>query len=192
MRKGLTIIEVMIATGISVLLLAAVMMSSMQMQAMFYTTDVTSNLQTQGRLALNRLAADLRRTDAQDIITPQAHQISITQNSPVGGTDTITYQLPQDTSPIDGEPDIDANGNIIWSGTDIMVRVDTSERRVVRSEAGVATSLASNVEKINFIDHSIDGSILLDNLKITLELSKVTPAGRTVTVESTMIVDLRN
>ena len=192
MRRSFTIVEAMIAVGISVILLGAVTMSVTQMQRMFDTTDITSDLQTMSRLTLRRLAGDLRRGDARDQLTPQAHQISITQNSPVANTDILTFRLPRDTSPIDGEPDIDANGNVIWDSTDIIIRVNAAERRLLREYAGVATTLVSNVERINFVDYTIDGSISLDNLKIILELSKTAPSGRTITVESTMIVDLRN
>src|SRR4030042_758052 len=100
------------------------------------------------------------------------------------GTDSIPYHLPQDTSPQDGQPDVDANGNLIWGAPVISVSVDTDTRQLMRNEAGAVTILANNVERLNCLDHTIDAGLSLNTVKLVLELNKITAAGRAVSIES--------
>ncbi len=182
----------MIVAGVSLILLGIVSIALVQMKAIFYATDTTADLQASARHALKRLGYDLRRADARDPLNPQGHQVQIFQNSPEAGTDSITYHLPRDTSPQDGEPDVDANGNLIWDATAISVSVDTDTRQLMRNEAGAVTILANNVERLNCLDHTIDAGLSLDTVKLVLELNKITAAGRAVSIESTVLLDLRN
>ena len=191
-HKSFTLVEVFIVMGISVILVAIVLTAMMQMQAIFTATDISSNLQTNGRLAMRRLAADFRRVDASDTVTPLWYQIAITQDSPVSGSDSITYYLPQDTTPLDGTPDTDANGDLIWSSTNISVSLDTNTSQLIRNTGGTEIVLANNVESVNFIDHTIDSTLPLDNLRVSLALKKTDAKGRDVNVDLTSIVDMRN
>ena len=180
---GFTLIEALVVSVILLILIGLLTASGMGVYSIFETSDISVMLQADARSAMNRVILDLVKTSTG--------QISITQNAPFAGSDTITYYLPADSDE-DGIPDLDNQGNIIW-GDAVMFRLDPAgTNMLLRETGGNMETLASNVKKINFVDHNINSSLYLDELNIFLELEKTTPKGRTYNTPVTSIVNMRN
>lgn len=182
-ESGFSLIEALVVSVILLILIGLLTASGMGVFSIFETSDISVMLQADARSAMNRMILDLVKTSSG--------QVSITQDAPFLGSDTITYYLPTDANG-DGIPDLDNQGNIIW-GDAIMFRLDPAVTDMLRRETGASVeTLASNVKKINFIDHNINSSLYLDELNIFLELEKTTSKGRTYNTAVTSIVNMRN
>jgi len=193
MKKiSLTLVEVMISTIVTIILFMVLIMSFGQARTIFSFSDVSITLQAEERIAMNRIIAEVRMADSKDILSPQWFQIQITQDLPQAGTDTLVYHLPRDSSPEDGVPDLDSNGNMIWDPNSITLNLDPVKKQLIRDDGTTQIILLNNVKKINFIDYTIDAGLALDNLKIILELEKIDLGNRAVNKVTTAIVNLRN
>ena len=120
------------------------------MQSIFWITDISATLQSNARSGLHKLGLDLRKASPRPLLPtlPQPFQISITQNSPVSGSDSITFCLTSDS---DGDqvPDV-ANGAIVWdTDNPITISLDPVNEQLLRQVPTAADTkvLANNVRE---------------------------------------------
>jgi len=92
--KGFTLMEVMIAIGVSVLLFFILAQFYDLSQKIYYTTDAKAEITQNGRVILDRLVRELRQTP--DIITDIPETITESTPSP----DEIIFQDGHDTDQI--------------------------------------------------------------------------------------------
>ena len=181
-RKGFTLAEVLMVAIITAILMGVMLAAVVQSHSIIETTNTLTLLRQEKRLAVSKLSNELRGTSLSEI--------TITQNSPASGTDTITYHLPADADH-DGVPDLSSSVNIVW-GTDITIELDPSSHELKRTKDGNVTVLARYVKSVRFLDHSLQPSLYLDELKVTLEMEKTSYQGRVYDISSTFIVYMRN
>ena len=183
-RKGFTLFETLLVSGILVILLAALMLASTEMRGLFYASDVLATFQHEARLAINSMATDIRRTSLS--------QITITQDYPVAGTDRLQFYLPADSDK-DGVPDMSA-GSLVWDPNVVTIEAEVvgTEMRLIRTQGADTEVLADNLKSITFIDNSINSSLFIDEVNIILELEKTAGTGKTFSISLTSIVNLRN
>ncbi|HDZ76773.1 MAG TPA: type II secretion system protein [Candidatus Omnitrophica bacterium] len=183
-NKAFTLVETLMASVLMLILVGVLTLAFFQANSIFYETDILADLQADARLAIDKMAVDLRRTSLSYID-------SIIQDSPVAGTDIIDYYLPDDSSPKDGIPDLDNNGDIIWDSVN-KIRIDTVTGQLRMINNGVVTVLANNVKKVNFFNQPRDSSLYLNELRVVLELEKTAPNNRTYNTTFTSIINMRN
>lgn len=172
----------MIVTVILVVMVGILSVAIIQVRSVFESSDLQANLQAYSRTAISNLAADLRRTNNS--------QISITQNSPGPGTDSITIHLPAD-SDANGMPDL-VSDVLQWDSTDIIFSVDTGSHQLIKTINSASSVLANNVKSIRFFDHAIDNNLNLNELRAVLELEKANKEGRVYNLISTSLINMRN
>ena len=191
-RKGFTLAEVLIVAIIISILMGVMLAAVIQSHAIIETTNTLTLLRQEKRLAVSKLSNELRNTslkDCQEYTSPceEGRCITITQDSPASGTDKIEYCLPAD-SDHDGVPDLSSDCKITWC-TKHTIELDTSSHELKRNNV---TVLARYVKNIRFLDHSLQPSLYLNELKVTLEMEKTSYQGRVYNISSTFIIYVRN
>ncbi|MGB2661921.1 MAG: prepilin-type N-terminal cleavage/methylation domain-containing protein [Candidatus Omnitrophota bacterium] len=183
-RKGFTLLEILLVSGILVILLAALMVASTEMRGIFYVSDVLATFQHEARLAVNSMTIDIKRTSLS--------QVTITQNYPAAGTDRLQFYLPADSDE-DGEPDM-SSGSLVWDPNVVTIEGEVvgTEMRLIRTQDADTEVLADNLKSITFIDNNIDSSLYMDEMNFILELEKTSGTGKTLRVVFTSVVNMRN
>ncbi len=182
-KKAFTLAEVLIVAIIISILMGVMLAAVIQSHAIIETTNTLTLLRQEKRLAVSKLSNELRNTSLSEI--------TITQDSPASGTDKIEYYLPAD-SDHDGVPDL-SSGDIVWdTANHITIELDTSSHELKRTEGSNVTVLARYVKSIRFLDHSLQSSLYLNELKVTLEMEKTSYQGRVYNISSTFTVYMRN
>lgn len=181
-KKGFSLVEVLVVMVMTSLLVGVLFTILLQGHAMFRTSGITASISNNARQAITLVSSELKRTSAS--------QISITQNMPAAGTDKIVYHLPA----LDGsnEPLVTA-GTLQWNPNDIEIMIDPGNPgRLIRIDATGTYTLANNVKTIRFIDRSIQSSLYMDELKIILEMEKISADKRVHTMTTTSVLNMRN
>ncbi len=187
-NKGFTLVEIMIVVALAVILVGVLITAMIETRDIFNVTTTSATVEENTRTAIARLTQELMTTDKDKISI--ARDVC-TNGSACPGTDTITYVLPKYSS---GTPVLTSDGEVDWD-TDNPVKVglnSSDAAQLIRIQGGESVVLANNVKKINFVDHNLDSSLYLDELKVTIEVEKTTPRGRVYTVTSTGVVNMRN
>jgi hypothetical protein len=146
-----------------------------------------ADLQAQARVALNNMVSELRNATRTSTQNPSPNLIipSAPNNK------NITFNLPVDKD--NNGLITDANGIIEWDTNNaIQYQYIPGQEQLRRLEKGNQAILANNVSDIQFIDHGIDSSLSLNELKIILNLNKTTPKQRNISVTLSTILNLRN
>ncbi len=176
-KKSFTFVELIVVSVLMAVMIGMLLAFLMQTRSILQTTDITTTLYEDARRAISNMTQELRRTTLS--------QITITQDSPQVGTDSLSYKLPADDDS-DGEPDL-TGSSIDW-GTTITISLDLGTGNLVRTQGVDAYVLAKNVESINF---SLS-SVYSNELEIGLVLEKTSYRGRDYNVTSTSIINMRN
>jgi hypothetical protein len=174
----------MIVCAIVVVMVGILTFAIIQIRSVFESADVEASLQADGRIAVNNIIADLRRTSGS--------QKNIVADTPVVGTDAIVFHLPLDAD-ADGLADI--VGDVLqWDPTDITIRLDTATSQLRKTISGNSyfAVLANNVKSIRCYDHALDSNLSLSELRVVLDLQKANKEGRVFNYTSTSIINMRN
>lgn len=182
--SGLTLVEILVVCAIVAVMVGILTFAIIQIHSVFQSADVQAGLQSDGRVAINNIIADLRRTSYT--------QKSILADTPVVGTDAIVFHLPLDADS-DGLADI--VGDVLqWDPTDVTISLDTATSQLKKTISGNSyfAVLANNVKSISFYDHALDSNLGLSELRVVLELQKANKEGRVFNYTSASIIDMRN
>lgn len=185
--RGFTLIEVLIASSISIITISMIYMIFAAGNDLWETKRYQADLQAQGRLAMNRMVAELRQTTRTSAQNPSPDlKIPSKPNNK-----DVSFYLPIDK---DGNGLItDVDGNIEWeTNNKIQYHYIPGQKQLVRLEKGDKTTLANDVSDVQFIDNSIDGKLYLNEVKIVLTLFITTPRQRTISMTFTSVVKVRN
>jgi hypothetical protein len=187
-KKGVTLTELLWVSAILVIVMAALVVSLVGLQSIFQAIKETAMIETEARVAGRMIAWELKETSRG--------RITITQNTPLAGTDEIEYYLPVmvDTD-TDGKPDTPSvvGGSIQWDATPVTIALEPGNTgRLLRTEGAYQIVLANNVRRIKFSSNDLDPDLFPDELEIILELEKTGFAGRAYNTAATFFVDMRN
>jgi len=187
-NKGYTISELLFVGVIMVITLMALVATVTGVNYIFQSVKDTAMVESDVRV--------IGRLVAKDIKGSAASKISITQDSPYNGTDMITLFLPVmlDTDGDDAPdtPDL-SSGSIQWDTDPVKIRLEGGDTgNLMRIHGDTSAVLIGNVKRINFIDHNVDSSLYLNEVKIIIEVEHTGKTGRTYNIVSTFIVNMRN
>jgi Tfp pilus assembly protein PilW len=182
-------IEMVVATAITLIAASLIYAIYATGQEAWDIKNVQADLQSYGRLAMSRMAQELRsatRTSTQvpspDLVIPASPN-----------NKQIDFYLPAD---MDSNGYItNATGAVEWD-TNATARIEyifvSGSNTLERLHNGTTETMARNVTDARFIDQSIDATLYQDELKILLALAKTTKRQRTITMNFTGMVKLRN
>ena len=105
-RRAFTIIEVLFATVILAVVMAAGMLILTTGQSTWFTTEANIQLQENGRKAMDRMTGELRQS--------QAAQVVLFDGGGPGGSDVIRFSVPVVCQA--GNSLIDNNGDVAYWG----------------------------------------------------------------------------
>ncbi|MFA5038339.1 MAG: prepilin-type N-terminal cleavage/methylation domain-containing protein [Candidatus Omnitrophota bacterium] len=185
-RKGFTLIEIVISTAILTGILAMVYMIYGSGKDLYETKIYQTDMQAQGRLAMDGMTRELRLATRTSTQNPSPN--AVIPSSP--NNKQIHFYLPRMAN---GTAVLDTDGDLEWD-TNNMIRYQyvPGQKELRRNEGGNPVVLARNVTDVQFFDTGIDPSLGLQELKIILSLTRTTPRQRVINLNLTSIVRLRN
>ncbi|RKY30095.1 MAG: hypothetical protein DRP74_07685 [Candidatus Omnitrophota bacterium] len=180
--KALSLVEVMVATVISITVGIAVMALFVQGSRLWSFIIGRSEINSGGEAAMNYMTNELKYATVE-AGSPARIVIS-------AGHDSITFFLPTD---LDGNwGAVDNLGETEWdTGNPIQYIYIPASNSLIRTEGGIQATLAKNVTGVEFKDNTIDGTLLREELMIILTLTKQTQQ-RVVSATFTSRTKLRN
>jgi prepilin-type N-terminal cleavage/methylation domain-containing protein len=186
--KGYTLIEMMITVTVMTILLIALSGLMSGMSSTFISLKDTSEAEIDARVNARLLTDELKGTSIG--------MVTIFKDTPSGGSDTISYQVPQmsDTDN-DGVPDMPlvTNGAIQWQENARTIGLDPDNATdLVKIIGGIKTLLATDVTSIRFFDVNDDIDVLWDEIKVALIITKSNALGRSYSTQVMTTVNLRN
>ena len=186
-NQGLTMLEMMIASLIFLMIVGSLFGALINAMDYWEFSVVTSDLQSNGQLAMNLMIKELRSATRTAGSTPPDAGVLGTPPNNQG----MLFYLPGD---IDGDGTIVdvATGDTEWLPNIVQYLYDPAKQQIVRTTMGTQKVLANNVTDIHFDDWNTDVSLFRDEIKITLELRKSTSKGRPVVYSAVSTVKLRN
>ena len=184
-RRGFSMVEMMVSLFIFIILTGIILGAAVNIRTIFIASDITAELHAQARQSMNRIAEDLRMTSFP--------QVAITQNDPLSGSDSLRYHLPLDSNG-DGQPDLDASGQVLWDPLDCVFRQDAADPGIVNKEFpdGTRKVLANSVKSVRFFSRSENPGLYVDELQVVLCLEKQDYSGRAYSVNLTSEINMRN
>lgn len=187
MKRGFTLIEVLVASSIFVMVLGAIYSSYRAGIDLWENAESTTDLESQARQAMTTMVFELRNATRTSTQNPSPNA-NITSGP---NLKQIDFVLPEDSN---GDGYItDAAGVIEWNtSTHIQYKFIPGQKYLRRQEPGDLRVLCYDVSNIQFSDITSDSTLALNEIKIVLTLSKTTPRGRVMTFTLTSVVKLRN
>jgi competence protein ComGC len=177
-----TVVEMIVAATIMVTLTLAIVAGFTQNYSILQTNKVVNMLQNNARLATIKMTKDLRRTTLA--------QITIQKNTPLAGSDKLTYHLPSVDA---NSAPIVVNGILQWDANTVVIAIDaTNPGNLVRTDANGTTVLTNNVNYITFRDINDIPQLYLSELKIGLGLQAASVGNRILNYNSTTVINMRN
>ncbi len=132
--RGFTLVETMVSMAISVVLVAIGLIAAFAIQRSFDATIRYSRAQNEQVRVLDFMALDLRRARTVSI-TGGILQMTIPDYYDMGGYPRVPVVL---------------SGSPVYGSGDISVRYYQSGNSIIREQAGVAATIAENIEGFQF------------------------------------------
>jgi len=174
--------ELIVGAAIMAVLVLIMVVGLTQNYSILQTSKVINNFQNDARIAIIKIAKDLRRTTLT--------QIAIQKNIPSAGCDKLTYHLP--LLDANNTPSV-SNGVLLWDSNSIVVLLDANNAgNLIRTDASGTTILARNVKYITFNDINNIPQLPLSELKIALGFQATSFGNRTLNYNSTTVINMRN
>jgi Tfp pilus assembly protein PilW len=186
--KGLTFVEVVIASAIAVIVVSMIFMIYSSGNDLWETKRYQADLEAAGRQALETMTKELKQTTRTSTQTPSPNiNIAAAPNNK-----NIDFYLPADLN--NDSYITDNNGNVEWDTNNKIQYLYTPAQKELNrlKNSTQTTTLAQDVTDIQFIDNSIDGSLYLNELKINMTITKTTPRQRNLSMTFIGLVKLRN
>ena len=186
-KAGLTITEVLVALGIISFIFAGVFGVLIGSQGSWSVTEAKMQANEQLRLALLKIAKELRQSGAE--------KIEIYDFEP---SDLVRFQLPLDLN-ADGKYDYDSEGNLIWGagnieGGNIFYHVDQNNKTLLRSvatsEGSSTDTLATNISQLNCVSDS--SGVVPQYLTITLTAEVQVTGDKNITAKKEISLTPKN
>jgi len=173
--RGFTLVEILVATVIMSIIMAALFMTLSVGQRSWFSGDAAIELRDQAARAIMTMDKELSVTATKGINEISLKNVNDTSN-------TITFHLPQDNN-ADGSV-VDANGNIEWSGP-IIYSLNASNQ-IIRTFGGRTSVLANNIVTLQF-RRTADRIIQVD-----ITAQKTPRTGQQIQDKDQAIINMRN
>ncbi len=174
--KGFTVVEVLMASGIAVVLLGMAVQMSMNISDASELASVQTELRSEIQRAMDQMVRELRST-APSRLTVQAGP-------------SLVFSVPGD---IDGDQSIlDNLGNIEWPAGNSITYQLAAGQQLVRVQGATQRVLANNVPNVTFDNSTTNPALFTNEVRIRLTLQRTTQRQRQVTISGTAVVRLRN
>jgi len=171
--KGLTLIEILVATVISTILIFAVFQVMEVGRSSWFRADVVVELRQEIIKTFMRMESELKET--------RPAQISL--GSGTSGS-SLTFKIPQDNN---GDGTIlDASGNIEWSGN--ITYALNGANQITRTASGLTSILANNVVSLQFTRPTSPVNIL----QIDITVRKTSVLGTQLQDTGQIMIKMRN
>jgi len=171
--KGLTLIEILVATVISTILIFAVFQVMEVGRSSWLRGDVVVELRQEIIKTFMRMESELKET--------RPAQISL--GSGTSGS-SLTFKIPQDNN---GDGTIlDASGNIEWSGN--ITYALNGANQITRTASGLTSILANNVVSLQFTRPTSPVNIL----QIDITVRKTSVLGTQLQDTGQIMIKMRN
>ncbi|RKY34132.1 MAG: hypothetical protein DRP80_04990 [Candidatus Omnitrophota bacterium] len=186
-KKTFTLIEVIITLAISIIIILTLSNLYFTGSELEQISNIKTELETTGRIALDIMTNELKNTTRTSSQNPSPN-VTITSGP---NQKQLRLYLPETDS--EGNVVVDEDGEIIWdTNNPIHYQYIPGQKELRRLEGGEQRIICSNVSDVDFSDITLDNSLYINEIKITLTLSKNTPTQREVSVTLTSLVKLRN
>jgi len=171
--KGLTLIEILVATVIFTILIFAVFQVMEVGRSSWFRADVVVELRQEIIKTFMRMESELKET--------RPAQISL--GSGTSGS-SLTFKIPQDNN---GDGTIlDASGNIEWSGN--ITYALNGANQITRTASGLTSILANNVVSLQFTRPTSPVNIL----QIDITVRKTSVLGTQLQDTGQIMIKMRN
>jgi hypothetical protein len=216
-RAGFTVLELLVGATILLLLVGSLAeaLTSLRRGATYATID--GDLQTEGQRAMRLVISSLKPSgfttlalnpypylfqdgNAQGAYSGSAHAPAV-HHAVVGDPDfgpnqEIVFLQPADADG-DNRPDVDAGGNLVWSGSQhsfvVVTRSDGINVLQHRIDGGNPRHIAAHVERICFDDNATSGfQVPLRAVRIRIWFRQVDERGAVHRSFNEAVVKLRN
>lgn len=186
-QKGFTLVEVVVATGIIVIISAIMLTFMIQGSNIWQIVTAQSDLRSVARNALNYMSQELRNATRTSTETPSPN-LTIPSRP---NNKSVDFYLPED---IDGNGlIIDAIGKTEWDKSNkIKYQYVPGLKRLRRLEKGNQYIIANEVSNIQFEDNRINPDLKNNELRIILTLARTMSGRKTITETLVSVLKLRN
>lgn len=175
MKKGLTLIEILVALLIFTVIAVGFGYAVVAGKSSLFVSDIPTQLRQDVLFTLLPLVRELRQTAPA--------KINLTEGS---SASTVTFKIPHDDDiPADGVA-VDAIGNIEW-GQDITYALDGSGR-LIRTYAGNSSVVAGDISSLQFSRPAGNDAII----QIDVTAQKADGQGNLYQDSEQAIVKMRN
>ncbi|MCM8788083.1 MAG: hypothetical protein NC935_08575 [Candidatus Omnitrophica bacterium] len=186
-KNSLSLIEVVISSGIIITIFFLVYNWYFSTTNLTETTKIKTELQAKARYAMQFMINELKNTTRTSTQNPSPNLVIPSKPN----NKSVHFYLPKKDSK--GDINLTDDNNIEWdSDNQIKYEYIPGQKILRRLEKGNQKILANYVTDVQFIDHNIESSLALNEVKIILTLSKETKKNRNVELTLTGIVNLRN
>jgi hypothetical protein len=181
-NSAFSVVETLFALMIFLALMGILVAAVIQSKVIFQATDINTTLAAESRQILDRISSEL--------INSNRAQVTITENSPVAGTDKISFHLPKYAF---GVPVLTAAGSIDWDPDVISINLSpTVAGQLVRTSNSGSVVIGNGVNNISFFDHGLDSALYLDEIRMVLNLRKSDTDTRAYNMSTSSVIKLRN
>lgn len=167
MKKGLTLVEVMVVIFISTVVISALMMVMSTGRRTWYLGDAQVAVQQELRKAMTQMADDLRSSGESKVLLPAD-----------GNTyGSISFSVAQG---------ITGGGLINWSSDSISYGLSSGQ--VIRTFGAGTRVIANNITQLTFARNAASPKVV----RINLTATKATPFSQTLNASVYSAISLRN
>lgn len=139
MKKGFTLIEVIIVAGIVSVISVGIYLALSSAKQSWDTAEIRTALQLDLRKAVYRMSDDLRQTSMDHVFTdPTLFTKFLSGNS----SSELYFKVPQGIN--------NATGLIIWNSTAVGYKFDAGTGTIIRNNGTTQVAIASDITKLNF------------------------------------------
>ncbi|MCK6448156.1 MAG: hypothetical protein L6Q99_17350 [Planctomycetes bacterium] len=219
-RRGMTVLELSISTVLLIALSGSLTAAMIGTRGVFQEGSLQSKMQDAADRALGRISQDLRRSGFTTVgttsypylfddgapnatFTAHAHAPATENADPAdadfGVNRDIVFVQPQMATDVAGDeaPQLDANGLIQWSGTEISYSLRTGADGVNylerRTNGANPRRIANHVERLVFDDPTTSaGAVPNDSVRVQIFFRQVDEKGVVHRHQAEVTVALRN
>ncbi|MDD5255280.1 MAG: prepilin-type N-terminal cleavage/methylation domain-containing protein [Candidatus Omnitrophica bacterium] len=187
-KKGLTLIELVIASSILFIVIAGIYSVYVSGLKFWDEANETADLQAEARNAMDFMVKELRNATRVSTEPAAANPNIVIPASP--NNNQITFYLPADVD--DDDLLTDEDGAAEWDlGSPVTYQV--SNGSLVRVSGGTQRVLANGVTAVWFEDiDTPDLTLSMFEVRITLSMDKTSTRGRTLSYTLVSLARLRN
>jgi prepilin-type N-terminal cleavage/methylation domain-containing protein len=149
-KHGFTMVEVMVATGLGLIVLLGIFLAMNSGQTAWLTGQGAVELRLEVIKALTRMEGEIRGT-APSIVQTLTPALINCDNP----TSSLTFELPKTSN----GTVLNSADHIVWSAP-IQYSFNNATGQVIRTVAGVNTVVANNITSLSFTENCTSADIL--------------------------------